>query len=139
LLVYRSVILHRTRIRDYSESTVRWVLEGKMASIVIEKSPRFVMKTHHPRSCATLSPWGARVPVYPPSLDRSAILAVRLSSRPARARHSSGLEGEGRREGRQPASDATSALDSCESRSPRQGLAGPATSSPAASHHSPHA
>ncbi|KAL1703799.1 hypothetical protein EV121DRAFT_280859 [Schizophyllum commune] len=91
------VILHRTRIRDYSGSTVRWVLEGKMTGVVIEKSPRFVMKTHHPRSCATLSPWGL------------------------------------------PASDATSALDSCESRSPRQGLAGPATSSPAASHHSPHA
>ncbi|KAI4528716.1 hypothetical protein K525DRAFT_286335 [Schizophyllum commune Loenen D] len=107
------VILHRTRIRDYSGSTVQWVLEGKMTGVVIEKSPRFVMKTHRPRSCATVSPWGVLVPVYPPSLDRSAIPAVHLSLQLARARHSSGLEGRGSEE--------------------------PATSSPTASHHSPHA
>ncbi|KAL1729804.1 hypothetical protein EV714DRAFT_182561, partial [Schizophyllum commune] len=84
LLVYRGVILRRTRIQDYSGCRLRWVLEGKMASIVIEKSPRF-MKTHHPRSCATVSPWGVLVP------DRSAGLAVHLSLRLARGRHSSGL------------------------------------------------
>ncbi|KAI5898745.1 uncharacterized protein SCHCODRAFT_09992 [Schizophyllum commune H4-8] len=136
LLVYRGVILHRTRIQDYSECRLRWVLEGKMASIVIEKSPRFVMiiqRTHHPRSCATLSPWGARVP----SLDRSAILAVHPSSRPAIGRHSSGLaqiRGQGL-----PASDGAFALDSCESISPKRESEGPATSLPRASRHSPHA
>ncbi|KAL1681963.1 hypothetical protein EV122DRAFT_287501 [Schizophyllum commune] len=102
LLVYRGVMLRRTRIQDYSGCRLRWVLEGKMTGVVIEKCPRFVMKTHHPRSCATVSPWV--------NIDNQTHLAQ--------------IRGQG--------------LPAYGARSPRQGLAEPATSSPAASHHSPH-